>query len=168
MKSVTKSSPKKRSGKTATKRSSSVPEVVCRSERERAIWTAIYGFATARPEQYRMECGDCQITAAQATLLRVMDDDRPMTMSSLATVLGCHASNVTGLVDRLEEQGLVERRPSEEDRRVKHICLTPRGREARDNLRSSLYAPPPELARLDDTELAALEKILRRIEVKSS
>lgn len=164
MKDVTKPSPKKRQN---SKGSGSQPQAICRSERERAVWTALYGFVTARPEQYRTECGDCQITAPQATLLRVMDPDQPATMSSLATVLACHASNVTGLVDRLEEQGLVMRRPSEEDRRVKHICLTPRGREARDNLRSTLYAPPPELARLDETELAALEKLLHRIEVKT-
>lgn len=137
----------------------------CRRERERAVWTAIHGFVTARPEQYMQECGDCCLTAPQATLLRMMTPERPVPMSSLATALACHASNVTGLVDRLEEQGLVVRRPAEEDRRVKHICLTPKGVETRELLRSTLFAPPPELARLDEDELAALEKILRRIEV---
>jgi DNA-binding MarR family transcriptional regulator len=139
----------------------------CRHERERAVWTAMHGFVTARPEQFVRECGNFTITAPQATLLRVMDPERPLPMSALATALACHASNVTGLVDRLEEQGFVERRSSEEDRRVKHICLTPKGVEAREGLCSALFAPPPELARLDEDELAALEKLLRRIEVAS-
>ena len=140
----------------------------CRNERERAVWTAMHGFVTARPQQYMRECGDCSITAPQATLLRVMDPERPSPMSALATALACHASNVTGLVDRLEEQGLVTRRPSEEDRRVKHICLTPKGVEVRDGLRSELFAPPPELSRLDEDELATLEKLLGRLEITSS
>ncbi|MDF2692149.1 MAG: Transcriptional regulator, MarR family [Labilithrix sp.] len=165
MRGVKKASPKKesRSAKTSTKPSVRPPE--CRHERERAVWTAMHGFVTARPEQFLRECGDFCITAPQATLLRVMDPGCPAPMSMLATALACHASNVTGLVDRLEEQGLVTRRASEEDRRVKHICLTPKGVEVRESLCSALFAPPPELARLDEDELAALEKLLRRIEV---
>jgi DNA-binding MarR family transcriptional regulator len=137
----------------------------CRTERERAVWTALHGFVTARPEQYTRECGDCSLTTAQATVLRMVTPDRPISMSALATALACHASNVTGLVDRLEEQGLVTRRPSDEDRRVKNICLTAKGVEVRGFLCSAIYAPPPELARLDDRELEALESLLRRIEV---
>lgn len=164
MQDVTKPSPKKKRSRSSAD-SSSVQQSLCRDERERAVWTALHGFVAARPEQYRQDCGGCQLTAPQATLLRVMDPDKPAAMSSLATALACHASNVTGLVDRLEEQGLVVRRPSEDDRRVKHICLTPKGVEARAGLCSSFFAPPPELRRLDEDELATLEKLLRRIEV---
>lgn len=137
----------------------------CRSERERAVFTAMHGFVNARPEAYQRECGDCCLTVAQATLLRTMDPEAPVPMSGLATALACHASNVTGLVDRLEEQGLVTRQPSESDRRVKNIVLTPKGIEARDMLFSEIFAPPPELARLSEAELVQLEALLRRIEV---
>jgi len=136
-----------------------------RAGRERAVWTAMHGFVTARPEQYTRECGDCSLTTAQATLLRVMSPDEPLPMSAIATTLACHASNVTGLVDRLEEQGLVARRPWKEDRRVKQLSLTAKGVEVRALLCSEIYAPPPELARLDERELAQLEALLRRIEV---
>jgi DNA-binding MarR family transcriptional regulator len=161
MRSVKRPSPKTRTPKSGSKTGTRD----CRRERERAVWTAMHGFVTARPEQYVKICGGCSITAPQATLLRVMDPDHPSPMSAIATALACHASNVTGLVDRLEEQGLVTRRPSEEDRRVKHICLTAKGVEVRDNLCSELFAPPPELSRLDEDELAVLEKLLLRIEV---
>lgn len=125
----------------------------------------MYGFVNARPEEYTRDCGECSLTVPQATLLRMMDPERPIPMSGLAAALACHASNVTGLVDRLEEAGLVVRRASEADRRVKHIALTPKGIEARTMLNSEIFAPPPELARLSDDELSQLESLLRRIEV---
>ena len=43
-------------------------------------------------------------------------------MSALAHALHCDNSNVTGIVDRLEAAGLVERRAAEHDRRVKTSC----------------------------------------------
>jgi MarR family transcriptional regulator, organic hydroperoxide resistance regulator len=125
----------------------------------------LFGFVKARPEQYTRECNGCVLTSAQAELLRRMDPQTPIPMSMLATQLACHASNVTGLVDRLEEQGLVTRKPSAEDRRVKNIVLTSDGVSAREMLCSALFAPPPELARLSDDELAQLEGLIRKIEV---
>ena len=50
-----------------------------------------------------------------------------MPMSALAGPLMCDNSNVTGIVDRLEALGLVERRPAERDRRVKAVALTEQG-----------------------------------------
>lgn len=125
----------------------------------------MHGFVNARPEEYTRECGECMLTVPQATLLRMMQPDNPIPMSTLATALACHASNVTGLVDRLEEAGLVVRQPSAEDRRVRNIALTAQGMKTREMLYSEIFAPPPELNRLNDEELAQLESLLRRIEV---
>ena len=52
-------------------------------------------------------------------------------MSALAAALQCDNSNVTGIVDRLEAQGLVERRPAAHDRRVKTLVVTTEGVELR-------------------------------------
>ena len=46
-------------------------------------------------------------------------------MSSLAELLVCDASNITGIADRLEARGLVERRSVGADRRVKTLALHP-------------------------------------------
>jgi DNA-binding MarR family transcriptional regulator len=51
----------------------------------------------------------------------------PLSMGELAEHLYCDASNVTGIVDRLEGRGLVERKPDPNDRRVKRLVLTPQG-----------------------------------------
>ena len=61
---------------------------------------------------------------AQAHALRMLDPDEPIAMSALAERLFCDASNVTGLVDRLEARGLVERGSAANDRRVKALTLT--------------------------------------------
>ena len=55
-------------------------------------------------------------------------------MSRLADTLSCDASNVTGLVDRLESRGLVRRQSSLQDRRVKVLQLTPAGARLRAQL----------------------------------
>ena len=49
-------------------------------------------------------------------------------MRKLAQKLKCEPSNVTGIVDRLEARGLVERRPDPADRRVKVAAATDEGR----------------------------------------
>jgi hypothetical protein len=51
--------------------------------------------------------------------LRYLERDRPRPMGELTTALVCECSNLTGIVDRLESRGLVERRSSPTDRRVR-------------------------------------------------
>src|SRR5689334_6075216 len=66
------------------------------------------------------------LTAAQTRALALLT--RPLSMRTLAERLYCDASNVTGIVDRLETRGLVERRPDERDRRIKNVATTDAGR----------------------------------------
>ena len=74
----------------------------------------------------------------------------------------CDNSNVTGIVDRLEAHGLVERRPAEHDRRVKTLVLTDKGIATRAEVERSMSVPPPPLAGLSDADAAALRDILQR------
>ena len=85
-----------------------------------------------------------------------------MPMSKLAGVLGCDNSNVTGIVDRLEARGLVERRSSEHDRRVKMLVVTERGADLRRRLVERMSEPPAELAALPAAEQRALRDVMRR------
>ena len=54
----------------------------------------------------------------------------------LAHALGVEGPSLVSLIDRLVKSGLVERHPSETDRRVKHVMLTDAGRELYANVRS--------------------------------
>jgi DNA-binding MarR family transcriptional regulator len=99
---------------------------------------------------------------AQAHALRMLDPDEPIAMSALAERLFCDASNVTGLVDRLEARGLVERRSAQNDRRVKALTLTPAGVALRDQVLAVMSEPPEAIAALAAADQRALRDILAR------
>src|SRR5204863_5907000 len=75
-----------------------------------------------------------ELSPVQCHVLHLIEPGRPLPMSRLAATLSCDASNVTGLIDRLESRGLVRRRPSQQDRRVKVLELTPTGVRLRTQL----------------------------------
>jgi DNA-binding MarR family transcriptional regulator len=89
--------------------------------------------------------------------------EEPMPMGELAKVLVCDNSNVTWIIDRLEERGFVERRASDRDRRVKLVVLTPEGRRVRDEIKARLSEPPQAIKELTRAEQRALRAILRRV-----
>jgi MarR family transcriptional regulator, organic hydroperoxide resistance regulator len=69
---------------------------------------------------------------------------------------------VTGLVDRLEARGLVERRSAEGDRRVKALTLTAAGVELRASVLAVMSEPPEAIAALPPADQRALRDILAR------
>jgi MarR family transcriptional regulator, organic hydroperoxide resistance regulator len=104
-----------------------------------------------------------QLSPAQCHVLHLIAPDQTLPMGRLAEALACDASNVTGLVDRLESRGLIRRRPSPEDRRVKVIELTPAGARLRMTVFERMTRPPVNLDRLSPGEQQALVKILKRL-----
>ena len=67
------------------------------------------------------------LSIPQLEVLRRLRHHGPSPMRRLAEQMNCEASNLTGLVDRLERRGLVERRPDPGDRRVRVLALTEGG-----------------------------------------
>lgn len=106
---------------------------------------------------------ELQLSLTQCHALHLIGLDRPMPMGRLAETLACDASNVTGLVDRLESRGLVARRPSPEDRRMRVLVLTPAGAQVRASLVERMMAPPPAVRRLSPREQRALVRLLTRM-----
>jgi DNA-binding MarR family transcriptional regulator len=104
-----------------------------------------------------------ELSPAQCHVLHVIQPGRPMPMKQLAATLSCDASNVTGLVDRLESRGLVRRLPGSVDRRVKELDLTPMGARLRAQLIERMTAPPPSFGRLSARDQRALARILSRL-----
>jgi DNA-binding MarR family transcriptional regulator len=104
-----------------------------------------------------------ELSPAQCHVLHLIEPGRPVPMGQLAETLACDASNVTGLVDRLESRGLVRRRPSAADRRVKVLDLTPRGSRLRSQFLERMTAPPESLRRLSVRDQRALVRILARL-----
>ena len=84
-------------------------------------------------------------------------------MNRLAGVLSCDASNVTGLVDRMEARGLIERRAAPGDRRVKVLALTVTGARLRDEMLRHMTGDALPLSSLRPEERRALVKMLERL-----
>jgi DNA-binding MarR family transcriptional regulator len=99
----------------------------------------------------------------QIMALQRLEPGRPIAMSELASLLGCDNSNVTGIVDRLEDRGLVERRSADHDRRLKMVHVTDAGMDLRRRLMARLYdqAPRP-LAALSPEDQRTLRDLLAR------
>lgn len=100
------------------------------------------------------------LSFAQAMALRELDE--PVPMGELAQRLCCDASNVTGIVDRLEARGLVERRMAPDDRRVKRLVLTEAGHTLREEHWDGLTVGLPLLDDLSSAERRTLADLLRR------
>ena len=131
--------------------------------RECDAWNLLVRLLFAQRAHLPPLAAELQLSPAQCHVLHLIEPDRPIPMGQLAETLACDASNVTGLVDRLESRGLVRRRPSEEDRRVKVLVLTPTGSRLRALLVDRMATPPAALERLSPREQRALVRILTRL-----
>jgi MarR family transcriptional regulator, organic hydroperoxide resistance regulator len=106
---------------------------------------------------------ELELSPAQCHVLHLIGPGGGIPMGQLAETLACDASNVTGLVDRLESRGLVRRHPSAADRRVKVLTLTPTGSRLRALLLDRMTTPPSTFRRLSVREQRALVRILTRL-----
>jgi DNA-binding MarR family transcriptional regulator len=88
---------------------------------------------------------------------------KPMPMGELAASLGIDPPNATVMVDDLEAQGLVRRRPHPTDRRAKMVEATRKGKALARRADMILATPPPALGDLGADELEALRRILERV-----
>lgn len=95
--------------------------------------------------------------------LLFLEPGQPCSMGALADAWKCDASNVTWLVDRLEEHGLAERRPHPTDRRVRSVALTRKGTRMRAQIESKLFEAPASMRELSMHDLETLGRILRKL-----
>jgi DNA-binding MarR family transcriptional regulator len=103
------------------------------------------------------------LSPPQALALRHLEPGSPLPMSALAELLHCDNSNITGIVDRLEDRGLVERRPAAHDRRIKHLLVTEAGADVRSRLAARMDSAPSEVDRLTAAEQRQLLALLRKV-----
>jgi DNA-binding MarR family transcriptional regulator len=96
-------------------------------DRERAF-RALVRVLRAMRARGRGSFAELGITFPQAQALRAIYDRGRLQPAALAEHLGVTRGNVTGLVDRLEERGLLVRRPSAQDGRSVDLALTAQGR----------------------------------------
>jgi DNA-binding MarR family transcriptional regulator len=131
-----------------------------RTDAATEAWKRMLELMWSQRGRFMDGAGELGLSPMQAHALRFLE--QPRSMSELAEQLLCDASNVTGIVDRLEARGLLQRRASSEDRRVKLLCLTEAGEALRTRVRERIEVPPPELAALSAHEQRALRDLLAR------
>ncbi len=105
-----------------------------------------------------------QVSAPQLSSLLALYENGPLPPSQIAKYIMVNSSTVTGIIDRLEQKGLVERSRISLDRRVITVTLTERGQELAKN------APPPiqekivdGLQKLPPTEIEQIVQALTKL-----
>src|SRR5262245_4235904 len=83
------------------------------------------------------EASQYGVTPTQLSVLKLLHEIGDLSLGTLSREIRAHNSTVTGIVDRMEAAGLVERARSEEDRRVWIIRLTPQGKKVADRAKVS-------------------------------
>ncbi|SNR98721.1 MarR family winged helix-turn-helix transcriptional regulator [Actinomadura mexicana] len=111
--------------------------------------------------QFNAAAAELGLPPAQALVLTNLSGPAPM--RRLADWLSCEPSNVTGIVDGLERRGLVIRRPTPGDRRVKHVVLTEAGEHKRRELRFSVHALARTIFELPGPDQKHLRDLLARV-----
>jgi DNA-binding MarR family transcriptional regulator len=124
-------------------------------------WQLVNELVHSQRQALMAIASELELSVPQTMALRRLDPERPMAMSELAGALRCDNSNVTGIIDRLEDRELVRREPSAHDRRVKMLIVTPKGEALRDRLAELWDRPPAALAQLHPDDQIALRDILR-------
>jgi DNA-binding MarR family transcriptional regulator len=129
-------------------------------EGEASLEEVFQSFVMSMRDQVMERLRNAGVTPPMAGTLQFLE--RPMSMKSLADHIGCDASNITGIADRLEAKGLVTRNVDPNDRRVKVLKLTPEGERLRDTVfRHGLT--DVGIDRLTGPERKELARLLRKI-----
>ena len=129
----------------------------------REIWNLLVELSMSLVRQrFLAAVTELGLSFPQAHALKVLRPGHPIPMRELAGELHCDPSNITGIVDRLGDRGLVERGAAPGDRRVKTLMLTEEGAALRMRLLDQLSEPPPGLGKLTLDEQRQLHRLLRR------
>ncbi|MEU7140932.1 MarR family transcriptional regulator [Nocardia sp. NPDC046473] len=101
------------------------------------------------------------LTYSQAKLVCLLAE--PRAMRELAEALSCDASNITLLIDRLEQRGLVERHTDQADRRVKKVVATAEGTALAQQVRDEMHGVRAALETLSPSRRRSLQSILEQL-----
>ncbi len=133
---------------------------------EEIIETIIYLYTESRRLTKEL-ARRAQLTGPQLTVVKILESIDDLSLSELSERIRAQNSTVTGIIDRMEREGLVVRERSTEDRRVVKIRLTPKGAD----IAAAIPVEPMEmfraaLASLTKDEVRDLLRILGKLSKK--
>lgn len=104
------------------------------------------------------------LSLIQLNVVSVLEAEGPLPMSRLADELDVSVASATGIIDRMERRGLIERRHDADDRRVVVVHLTDQSREIFRDIAARRRAHlATMLGELNEEELAGLLRGVRAI-----
>jgi DNA-binding MarR family transcriptional regulator len=125
-------------------------------------WSLLFRLFVSQRGRVPSVAAEFELSPMQAHVLRLLEPGTPLPMRTLARKLCCDASNVTGIVDRLEERGLVRRDAAPGDRRIKMLVVTDDGASVRRRIVKRLSEAPEPISKLSPADQRALREILGR------
>ena len=104
------------------------------------------------------------VTAVQGVVLNFLSEQDEITSRQLGERTKLDSATLTGILDRLETMGLVERKPHPADRRAISICLTKNGKKVASDIHKTIQTANRELlSRFGVQEERDLKTMLKRI-----
>lgn len=133
------------------------------SEIDRIVETILYLYAESRRVTKQVARG-MGLTGPQITALKILEAVGEISLSELSERMSARNSTITGIVDRMERDGLVVRERSEQDRRVVKIRATDKGAEiARGVPVTAMELFASALRSLSAADRAELRRILAKL-----
>ncbi len=135
-----------------------------RPEVDAIVETIIYLYTESRRLTKGM-AREVGLTGPQLTVLKLLETFDDLSLSSLSERIRAQNSTVTGIIDRMEREGLVRRERSTTDRRVVHIRLSDKGLR----LAQKIEVEPMEIFRsalqgLSQADLKDLLRIMNKLQ----
>ena len=130
-----------------------VPGLSYRSDAQE-LWALVVESFAGWEDRMNEAAAAADLSPVSAWALVQLDPDHAISQKELAARLHCNPSTVVDPTDRLEESGLVIRKPQPTDRRVNILMVTAKGRQVRQNLVRRLFEPPEAFRRLPAADQA--------------
>lgn len=131
-------------------------------ERTQAIAQAFSELMRRRMLKFPAEAAELGLSPIQARTLCLMNTEQPSIMREVAELTGLPPSNLTGIVDKLEARGLVQRRADANDRRIKMVFMTRKGAALRKQILDRFGEPQPWMLALSEVEQEHLLTLLQK------
>jgi len=136
-----------------------IPGYEYRSRAEE-MWALVIESLTGWEERASAAAADVGLSPVSAWALVQLEPGVTISQKELAARMKCNPSTVVDPTDRLEEAGLVIRRPNPRDRRVNVLVVTPKGVKVRKKLIDRLLEPPAAFKRLPAADQARFRDVM--------
>jgi DNA-binding MarR family transcriptional regulator len=118
---------------------------------------------------FKAELAPYGVTPGQYAVLRCLWDENAQTARKLADRLALDGSTITGILDRMEQKGLIEKLADPKDRRALQVMLTETGHKLQKPLSQAiLNANHKALMSLDEIQAETLKQMLHDLNLSEN